>query len=346
VSLPFVALVVLALTGGVIYAFFSIGRVPIKLVLILGVGAAVTLYAIVRSCFVKVRDDEDPGRGVTEADAPGLWETAREVAAAVGTRPVDEIWLTPGTDLAVFERGSMGERMKDRARRALILGAGVLDGFEQHAFCAVLAHEYGHFSHRDTAGGDVALRVRHGMFQFAMALAAAGYAVWWNLGFQFLRLYDFLFRRISHGATRLQEVLADRVAVQKFGFESFKEGLTHAIRRSIQFENLAGHEIEHAIEERRAVANLYGLKLSEDPEARADVERRVREALEAETSEDDTHPSPNDRLRLASRIPATSTGHRTGMVWELFRDPAGLMAEMTALIARRVAERTAAPAES
>jgi hypothetical protein len=72
----------------------------------------------------------------------------------------------------------------------------------------VLAHEYGHLAHSDTAGGDVALRVNLDMMKFAFAMARARHAVWWNIGFQFLRLYHVLFRRISYGATWLQEVLA------------------------------------------------------------------------------------------------------------------------------------------
>ena len=38
------------------------------------------------------------------------------------------------------------------------MGIGLLPGFSQDSLRAVLAHEYG-LSHRDTAGGDVALRV-------------------------------------------------------------------------------------------------------------------------------------------------------------------------------------------
>jgi Zn-dependent protease with chaperone function len=200
-SQPFVAILVLAAAAAVLYAFLVIGRIPIKLVAILVIGTLVSLFAIVRSLFVRIRDD-DPGRAVREDEAPALWAAARDVAAQVGTRPVDEIWMTPGTDLAVMERGGARARLEDRGRRALILGAGVLDGFRQGPFRAVLAHEYGHFAHRDTAGGDVAIRVTGGIQTFAVALGQAGFAVWWNLAFQFLRLYDFLFRRISHGATR------------------------------------------------------------------------------------------------------------------------------------------------
>lgn len=302
VSLPFVALLVVAAAAAVIYGFLALGRIPVKLTAILVIGTLVSLWALVRSLFVRVRDDEDPGRAVTDAEAPRLWETTREVAAAVGARPVDEIWLTPGTDLAVMERGSARERMGDRARRALLLGAGVLDGFDQGAFRAVLAHEYGHFAHRDTAGGDVAFRVRAGIRAFAIALARAGCAVWWNLAFQFLRLSDLLFRRISHGATRLQEVLADRVAIRS-----------------------------------------YDLAAPPSPEVEADVDRRVAAELDAETTEDNTHPAPRDRFRLGGRILSTATYEPGGPVWDLFLDRDALTAEMTAAVARNVAADTEAP---
>ncbi len=340
VSLPFVALVVVALTASLIYGFLMIGRIPIKLAAIVIIGAVVTLYAIVRSLFIRIRDDEDPGRAVTEADAPALWAVAREVAARVGTRPIDEIWLTPGTELAVYERGGMRAKMSDTARRALLLGAGVLDGFDQNAFQAVLAHEYGHFSHRDTAGGEVAMRVQNGMWKFAGALADAGYAVWWNLAFQFLRLYDFLFRRISHGASRLQEVLADRVAIQRYGLDAFKEGLTHVIRRSVIFDHAVDVEINDAIERQRPLANLYSLAEPTDRETNQTIEQRVASALEEETTEDNTHPSPKDRFRLGERIAAIGAGYSRGLVWSLFEDPEAIKAELTAEIAARITDGT------
>lgn len=337
ISLPFVAALVLAVSGSVIYGFLMAGRIPIKLTAILVIGVLVTLYALVRSLFVKAREDSDPGRRLTDAEAPGLWRMAREVARDLGTRPVDEIWLTPHTQVAVFERGSLRERMQDRARRALIIGTAILDGFDRNALRAVLAHEYGHFSHRDTAGGDVALRVRGGMFQFGLALAQSGYAVWWNLAFQFLRVYDFIFRRISHGATRLQEVLADRVAIRRYGLAAFQEGLTHVIRRGAEFEHAANAEIVEAIASQRPIANLYTLPTPSAAEAEGVLEQQVAARLNAPTSEDDTHPSPRDRFRLGSRIRSTVVARDGGPVWELFRDPEALMLEMTKQVARGVA---------
>ncbi|HKB14860.1 MAG TPA: M48 family metallopeptidase, partial [Planctomycetota bacterium] len=287
-SLPVVALLVVALSASIVYAFLLVGRIPVKLVLFLVVGALVTLYAILRSLFVRIRD-EDPGHALPEEKAPQLWGLVREVAQRVGTPPVDEVWLTPGTEVAVFERSPSRGRVAGRPRRALILGLAVLDRFPRSAFRAVLAHEYGHLSNRDTAGGEVALRVQARMLRFAAALHAAGEAVWWNLGFQFLRLYHTFFRRITFGATRLQEVLADRVAVSAYGAPAFREGLTHVIRRDVEFTFLATGAIERAVQMGSPLANLYELPGPSVAEERV-VEAKVKEALDRPTSDDDTHP--------------------------------------------------------
>ncbi|NJK96777.1 MAG: hypothetical protein HC905_19330 [Bacteroidales bacterium] len=45
------------------------------------------------------------------------------------TRPIDEIRITPTTDLAVYERGSRKEKYNDQAQRILILGIGVFKRF-------------------------------------------------------------------------------------------------------------------------------------------------------------------------------------------------------------------------
>ena len=334
VSLPVVLCLILLAAAAAVYAFVAV-RFPIKLVLVVVAGAAVTAYQMIRSFFVK-HEEEDPGRPLREAEAPGLWALAREVAGAVGTRPVDEIRVTPGTELAVYERGSAAEKRQDKATRVLILGVGVLNGFTRNAFRAVLAHEYGHFGHRDTAGGEVALRVNKDMVVFAYAMAAAGQAVWYNLAFQFLRAYHFIFRRITHGATRLQEILADRVAVYLYGARAFEEGLTHVIYRDAEFSHLAVREINAAVQSRRALQNIYELPGAKGGEAERDVEAAFRESLGRETGEDDTHPAPSERFRLARRVRSKGEPPADGTVWELFADREALTREMSDLVARNL----------
>lgn len=340
ISLPVVVFLVLAVAGSILYGFLMIGWIPIKIALFVGIAAVVTIYKMVRSLFIRIQS-EDPGRALRPEEAPGLWTLTREVAQRIGTRPIDEIRITPGCELAVYEKGSFREKLQDRAKRNLILGVGVLNGMRQNAFCAVLAHEYGHFSHRDTAGGDVALRVDQDMMKFAIAMAMAGQAAWWNIAFQFLRVYHFIFRRITHGATRLQEILADRVAVRNYGAESFEEGLRHVIRRDVEFSHVASREIEAASEARRDLANLYQLPEVKGTADERQVEEAVNDIIIRPTSEDDTHPSPIERFRLASRIVCNRMSPQNGMVWDLFANRQDLTSEMSRMIDEQVKNATA-----
>jgi hypothetical protein len=196
----------------------------------------------------------------------------------------------PGTDFAVYENGTFREKRADRAKRVLMLGVGVLNGFRTNAFRAVLAHEYGHFTHRDTAGGDIAFRVNAGILDMAKGMHRSRVSVKWNPAFIFLRVYHFIFRRITYGATRLQEMLADRVAVLNYGAAAFEEGLTHVIKRDVEFEILASKEFKESYEARRAVQNVYNLAEPESTDSIDKIRAGIDESLNRPTTEDDTHP--------------------------------------------------------
>src|SRR5262249_58976156 len=55
-----VILLVLAAAGGLIYAAFAVGHVPVKLVLVVALLALTTVWVTVRSAFVR-RREVDPG---------------------------------------------------------------------------------------------------------------------------------------------------------------------------------------------------------------------------------------------------------------------------------------------
>ncbi len=334
VSQPIVMLLVLVIAGAIIFSFFLIGTIPIKLVAIVGFVALATVFYMVKSLFSKI-EVEDPGRALSEDEAPGLWTLARAVASEINTRPVNEIRITHGTELAVYERGGMRDKMQDKADRILIVGAATLNGFSQNAFRAVLAHEYGHFSNRDTAGGAIALRVNMHIIRLAESMALGGTATFYNIAFQFLRLYHFLFRRITHGATRLQEILADRVAVHQYGADAFREGLTHVIRRGIEFDHVANKEINAALSSNRALQNLYEMT-EQNEEIKKDLEQQYNENIQRPTTEDDTHPSPQDRFKWASQIKAREVEPISGQVWDLFKNREALTVEMNTLLEKRI----------
>ncbi len=330
-SLPVVALVVVVTGGAILYGLFALGRVPIKLVLIVVLVVLGTLWSILKSLFVRGSDDE-PGERLELRAQPRLRALLGDVARRVGTRPVDNVYLTPGTDLAVMERGGMGRQLRGRAERCLILGVGVLEGLRIGSFKAVLAHEYGHFTNKDTAGGGFALAVRRSLVTMARSLAESGAAAWYNPAWLFLNGFFRVFLRISQGASRLQEILADRWAAFTYGSKAFEEGLRHVIEQSVRFDARAGATLQEMAAQ--PVANLYQHEPATKV-AQAEIDKAIRDALNRPASPYDSHPSPAERSRWVRALSAKGTvqsaddGHE---VWSLFESRAAIEERMTSRV--------------
>ncbi|MDI1444424.1 M48 family metalloprotease [Polyangium sp. 6x1] len=339
VSLPIVMAIVLIAGGGIIYGFLALGQIPIKLVAIVAIFTLVSLWAMLKSIFLR-RKDGDPGDKLDLAEHPKLRAVLEEVAGRIGTRPVDNVYMTPSTEVGVFERGGLLRQLTGRTERCLVLGAGVIDGFPIGAFKAVLAHEYGHFHNEDTAGGGFALAVRRSVLTMALSLARGGAAAWYNPAWLFVSGFYKVFLRISQGASRLQEVLADRWAAFAYGAEAFAQGLTHVIERSIRFDMHAQAALSEVIQEKRALANLYRYRVRGEPPKEAEIEKALDEAIHAEPSPYDSHPSPKDRFAWVNALPkrAIEAAPDDALeVWALFGDRAKLEKQMTRKIREAVA---------
>jgi Zn-dependent protease with chaperone function len=340
-SIPIVLLGVVGLGAGILFLLFEAGRVPVKLVLIVLLLVLVTVWAALKSLWVALvhrGDGGDPGVRVGQGDQPELVRFVKGVAARVKTRPVDAIFLTPGTDLAVFERGGIVRQLAGRAERCLILGVGVLEGMTQGELAAVLAHEYGHFVNRDTAGGGFALAVRRSIWTMAGALVQGGAATWYNPAWWFVRGFSKVFLRVSQGASRLQEILADRWSAILYGGRTFARGLEHAIAQSVRFDHHATRILNEAIEQKRGLGNLYR-HAQVDGEVR-EVERAIAAALDAEPSPYDSHPRPRDRIAWTATIRGAprSTIDDGAPAWSLLSEREALERSMTARIRAAVAE--------
>jgi Zn-dependent protease with chaperone function len=325
VSVPVVIGLVLLVGGGLIYGFFAIGRIPIKLVIIAVMLIGVSIWSIVKSLFIKV-SDADPGMRLDLSKHPRLRALLDEVATRIGTRAVDNVYLTPGTEMAVMERG------KKAKERCLILGVAGLDGLAIRPLKAVLGHEYGHFTNRDTSGGAFALKVRNSVSATAYALATGGAAAWYNPAWLFVNGFNRVFLRISEGASRLQEVLADRWAVFAYGADAFEAGLRHVVTRGVHFDAHVGATLKEVVDGQLPLANLYTYQPSQPG---ADVATVIEEALKRQSSAYDSHPSPAERFALVHALPRHGAAPDSGddaPAWSLFDDALELQRAMTAKV--------------
>jgi Zn-dependent protease with chaperone function len=339
-SLPLLVLVVLAVGGGLIIGLLKVGSIMIKLVVIVAGVMLATLWSIVRSLFVRTRD-QDPGPRLEPASAPGLRAVLDEVAGRVGTRTVDNVYLTPGAEVAVMERGGVLRQLAGARERCLILGVGALEGLQMRPFKAILAHEYGHFSNQDTAGGGFALAVRRSLTTMAAMLAASGAATWYNPAWLFLHGFHRVFLRISQGASRLQEVLADRWAAFLYGSQSFEEGLRHVISRAVRFQALATATLQEVSQTRAALANLYAFQPAK-PVPELTILQAIQASLHAPPSPYDSHPSPADRFAwvrdLAARG-AEPSADDAQPAWSMFADREAIERTLTGTVRHNVLQR-------
>jgi Zn-dependent protease with chaperone function/Flp pilus assembly protein TadD len=339
-SLPLLAIVVVAATAGGIFAVLAAGFIAPKLFIILVIIAFGSLAAIAKSIFVRVRDEE-PGLALDLAANPKMRATLDEVAARIGTRPVDRVFVTPFTEVAVFDRGSLGAQLRGASDRCLILGAGVLDGMRLRAFKSVLAHEYGHFHNEDTAGGGFALAVRRSLLAMTKQLVVRRAASALNPAWWFVRGFWRAFLGISQGASRLQEVLADRWAAFAYGSLAFEEGLRHVVERSVRFDAHLGATLDEVVKTKSALPNLYAFA-PVAPATQEAVDAEIAKALGKKPTPFDSHPCPEDRLTWIRALASDGVGEggvEDGDAWSLFADRAAIEAMMTSEVRTRLKTR-------
>lgn len=275
---------------------------------VLGIGVVVVGFLAAR-LLVEVPPADASDFELARDAHPQLWALLHEVAERVGTPAVDRVLLTPGDDIAVWEERGVGRAMVGgRGRRCLELGFGALMGMDVGQLRAILAHEYGHFAHGDTAGGAFALGVRRSLTELGQALMATGLARMWNPLTWLLVGFWRLFQLISQGLSRLQEVEADRIAIRLAGSDTFARSLDEVTRGGLWFRMNLSALVRQSVEERTRLPDIFRTQ----PTGRYRVDPSDYEAaLEAQRARSgdlwDSHPPTRDRLRWAKAHAAPGT---------------------------------------
>jgi hypothetical protein len=123
------------------------------------------------------------------------------------------------------------------------------------------------------------------------------------------------------------------VAAQAYGPVAFEGGLTHVVRRSIEFDQIASREIQEVLKSRQALQRMYDAEAADA----TTVENDFKKLMERETTDDDTHPSPRDRFRLIAGVKAQKCPDRPGELWDLFVDQTALKRDMLGRIEQQIA---------
>jgi Zn-dependent protease with chaperone function len=329
-ALPFIAAGLLVGTLGLLWLIFQAGRIPIKLVVIVIVVGLGMVWAVLKSMFARMGSGSF-GIAKTDGECPKLFEALREVARRVDTSPVDEVYIAPGTEIAVHQEGRGPWGMFGTKRRVLTLGLATLRTLTIPELKSILAHEYAHFSHQDTHYSRFIHRVDLSIHTALSGMGAAGGKLnYVNPFFWFLVLYYRAYSLLSAGFSRSREYLADRMSCSLYGSKVFTSALTKVCTEGPLFDTTMYDSVAGMLNEGKAFKNMYEAftEFRQGDSSTADREK-IRAALEAERpSFFASHPTYQERLAAAGAFPPGREFDATPAI-QLFDDPAALEEQLT-----------------
>ncbi len=330
VAIPLVVAALLVFTGLALYLLFSLRRVPVKgiiLILLVGLGGA---WAVLKSLFSRTGSGAF-GLPKTAAELPQVHRMLQEVAQKVETSPVDVVYLAPGSSIGVHQEGRGPFGLFGVKRRVLTLGLSTMQSLTVSEVQAILAHEYAHFSHRDTFYSRFIYQVSLSIGNALSGLAATGGVFnYINPCYWFLWLYHRAYSLLASGFSRSREFLADRMAARIYGADVFTSALTKVATEGQLFEMTIYDNINELLNSNQAFDNMYtAFRGFRDEQLDAEQRKQLYDSLCGEReSLFASHPSFHDRLEAIAGCPAAA--HRDDRsALTLFEDPEGTEKEMT-----------------
>jgi Zn-dependent protease with chaperone function len=265
------------------------------------------------------------------ADCPRLFETLREVARRVDTEPVDEVYLGPGCSVSVRQEGRGPFGAFGAKRRVLSLGVSAVHCWSVDELKAILAHEYGHFSHADTYW----IRFIH---QVTLSIATAtrgmfetgGWLTFANPFYWFFYLYQKAYALLASGFSRSREFLADRMACGLYGSDVFASALEKLCTDGTACERAIYRDTADMLGDGKAYVNVYlAFRKSRDAAAAAaELDQLRKKLLREEASLFDSHPTFAERVRAVQHLPPADKLDATPAM-QLFESPAAIERELT-----------------
>lgn len=293
-----------------LYVVSEMGRIPIALVIAIVMVVLGSIGAVIQGFFGS-KQRHIFGVSIKRQEQPQIWELCDHVAHEVGTKPVQEIVLSPQPGIGVHLSGTVLHLIIGRTQRTLTIGLPSIAGLSVVQMKAILAHEFGHFSNKDTAWNSFTFTMAAALGNTLSTMPSPWNSSGWvaitsafNPALWIMVAYQFLFRIVTSGFSRLREVFADRTAVALYGYESFTKGLMQVVRNDSAFSSDYVPNILDALQHNRTYENIYNT-IEEDCKRMNDetVAQTAETILKSEkASVFDSHPLTRERLIYAKHF--------------------------------------------
>lgn len=256
-----------------------------RLAIFCGVSAILILYSIAP----RIDRFTPPGPVLTEAEQPRLFALIRKVADAAGQDMPQEVYLVPDLNAWVANRGGV---LGFGSRRIMGLGLPTFEALSTGQLAAVLAHEFGHYHHGDTALGPWVYRLRQAVSRTLQTLAQRR-----NVLVVLFNAYGRLFMRLTTAVSRRQEFGADALAARIAGPAALRTGLErlHAVGPTL--DSFWGNELLPVLASGRRPPIMGGFsRFLRSPRIREATGQILTAAMEQKDDPFATHPALSSRL--------------------------------------------------
>jgi Zn-dependent protease with chaperone function len=292
------------------------GRIHFQL-LICAPLAAIAIFVAV----VPRRDKfEPPGPHLASKDHPELFALIDDVARDTGQPPPKDVYLVPDANAFVTQRGGW---MGFGGRRVMGLGLPLLQTLSVTEMRAVLAHEFGHFHHGDTALGPWIHATRAAIARTLSSLRQS------TVRFAFV-WYWKAFLRATHAISRAQEFAADALAARTVGADALTSGLRKVAGVAAAQSAYLQQEVAPVLRAGRRPPLAAGFEqFLCVPRIQASVQALVEaEMREARDDPYDTHPPLSRRIEALSKAESARPVVDDRPAIALLNDPASLEAPL------------------
>lgn len=275
--LPFLFyLLALALGAAIDFAYYglmlvsNLDRVPVAILIGLAIVAIGTGIAILIGFYYLFFPPKRKTLGIVipENDQRKLWQITKEIATEIKAKPINKIIITPDPGIGVYLEGNLFSTIFGGGKRVLEIGLSSLHSLSVNEFKAILAHEYGHFSNRDTSWGSYTYSMGNSLTSTLRALPGPSQGedskgglislmMALNPAYWLLLLYVMLYFKITSGFSRIREVMADVMAMRMYGGEAFSNGLLKVATNDLIFSEIIQSKfVPELLKEEKTISNF------------------------------------------------------------------------------------------
>lgn len=204
------------------------------------------------------------GIDIAENEQKKLWELTRQIAIEIKAKPIDKIIITSYPGIGVYLQGNLFSTIFGGGKRVLEIGLGSLHNLTVDEFKAILAHEYGHFSNRDTSWSSYAYSMGNSLTSTLRLMPGPpknknekGGMMTLNPAYWLLLLYIMLYFKITNGFSRIREVMADIMSMRMYGGKAFSNGLLKVATNDLVFSEIIQSKlVPELLKEEKIISNF------------------------------------------------------------------------------------------